>query len=83
MTVEDRVKRVIGNHFDLDPEMIKVTSELEVLGADSLDLIELLMALEEEFRIELPDNDEICHIATVKDVVRMVKDHLSHQGVTA
>jgi len=54
----DRVKKVVAEQLDRDPE--EVTSEasfVEDLGADSLDQVELIMALEEEFDIEIPDED--------------------------
>jgi acyl carrier protein len=54
----DRVKKVVAEQLQVDPEQI--TSEasfIEDLGADSLDVVELVMALEEEFDIEIPDED--------------------------
>ena len=58
MSTFDRVKKVVAEQLDRDPE--EVTSEasfVEDLGADSLDQVELIMALEEEFDIEIPDED--------------------------
>jgi acyl carrier protein len=54
----DRVKKVVAEQLQVDPEQI--TSEasfIEDLGADSLDVVELVMALEEEFDLEIPDED--------------------------
>ncbi len=58
MSTFDRVKKVVAEQLDRDPE--EVTPEasfVEDLGADSLDQVELIMALEEEFDIEIPDED--------------------------
>lgn len=58
MTVEQRVKTVISEHLDVEISKIKSESHLvDDLDADSLDLVEILMALEEEFGIEVPDED--------------------------
>jgi acyl carrier protein len=57
-TIEKRVKEIIVENLGLDPD--KVTNEssfVEDLGADSLDTVELVMAFEEEFGIEIPDDD--------------------------
>jgi len=57
-TIEKRVKEIIVENLGLDPD--KVTNEssfVEDLGADSLDTVELVMAFEEEFGIEIPDED--------------------------
>lgn len=58
MATFDRVKKVVAEQLQVDPEQI--TSEasfIEDLGADSLDVVELVMALEEEFDLEIPDED--------------------------
>jgi len=57
-TVDERVKKIIGEQLGVEED--EVTSEasfVEDLGADSLDTVELVMALEEEFGIEIPDED--------------------------
>jgi acyl carrier protein len=57
-TVDERVKKIIAEQLGVEEE--EVTSEahfVEDLGADSLDTVELVMALEEEFEIEIPDED--------------------------
>ncbi len=57
-TVEERVKKIIAEQLGVEED--EVTSEasfVEDLGADSLDTVELVMALEEEFSIEIPDED--------------------------
>jgi acyl carrier protein len=77
MSVEQRVKEIIVDQLGVDME--KITPEarfVDDLGADSLDVVELIMAFEEEFGIEIPDEDAE-KIATVKDVLDYIK---SKQG---
>jgi len=74
MNIEDRVKNIIVEQLSVDAE--SVTSEasfVEDLGADSLDIVELVMTMEEEFDLEIPDEDAE-KIKSVKDVVSYVKD---------
>ncbi len=57
-TVDDRVKKIIGEQLGVEEdEVTPEASFVEDLGADSLDTVELVMALEEEFGIEIPDED--------------------------
>jgi acyl carrier protein len=57
-TIEKRVKEMIVENLGLDPEKVTIESSfVEDLGADSLDTVELVMAFEEEFGIEIPDDD--------------------------
>ncbi len=57
-TVEERVKKIIAEQLGVEEaEVTPEASFVEVLGADSLDSVELVMALEEEFSIEIPDED--------------------------
>ncbi len=77
MSVEQRVKEIIADQLGV--EMEKITPEakfVDDLGADSLDVVELIMAFEEEFGVEIPDEDAE-KIATVKDVLDYIK---SKQG---
>ncbi|MCX6359311.1 MAG: acyl carrier protein [Armatimonadetes bacterium] len=72
MSTFDRVKKVILEHLDAKDE--QVTSEASFvadLGADSLDVVELVMGLEDEFEIEIPDEDAE-KIQTVKDAVSYI-----------
>ncbi len=58
MAVEDKVKSIIVEQLGVKPEEITpAASFIDDLGADSLDTVELIMALEEEFSIEIPDED--------------------------
>jgi acyl carrier protein len=78
-TVFDRVKKVIVEQLGVDEEEVAPTANfVDDLGADSLDLVELIMSLEEEFsdssnKIEIPDENAE-KIATVQDAVDYVKD---------
>jgi acyl carrier protein len=70
---EDKVKEIIINELGVEPE--KVTPEasfVEDLGADSLDTVELVMAFEEEFGIEIPDEDAE-GLQTVGDAIKYLK----------
>ena len=70
----DRVREIIAN--ELGVEMEKITDEasfVEVLGADSLDTVELVMAFEEEFGVEIPDEDAE-HMQTVGDAIRYLQE---------
>jgi acyl carrier protein len=71
---ESKVREIIINELGVEPE--KVTMEasfVEDLGADSLDTVELVMAFEEEFGIEIPDEDAE-KLQTVGDAVKYVKE---------
>jgi acyl carrier protein len=75
MSVEDRVKSIIVEQLGVDAEEVKPdASFVEDLGADSLDTVELIMAFEEEFGIEIPD-DEAEKIKTVKDAITYVANN--------
>ncbi|MGH9203173.1 MAG: acyl carrier protein, partial [Vicinamibacterales bacterium] len=73
----DRVKGIVVDQLGVSVE--EVTSEasfVEDLGADSLDVVELVMALEEEFGIEIPD-EQAEKIATVGEAVKYIEAHMS------
>jgi len=70
--IADRVKKIVVEHLGVEPE--KVTEEssfIEDLGADSLDTVELVMAFEDEFGVEIPE-DAADKILTVKDAIAFV-----------
>ena len=72
----ERIKEIISEQLGVSEDSIKMeTSFIDDLGADSLDLVELIMALEEEFDVEMPD-DEIENIKTVSDAVSFLKNLL-------
>ena len=74
-TIEQKVKNIIADQLGVGEEEIKPTSSfIEDLGADSLDIVELVMAMEEEFEVEIPD-DEAEKIKTVQDAVSFISAH--------
>jgi acyl carrier protein len=75
MSLEDKVKKIIADTLSKGETEIRLESSLtEDLGADSLEIVELAMAMEEEFNIEIPDED-IEKIATVKDIIDYIDEH--------
>jgi len=73
MALIDEVKEVVVEQLNVNPDEVKEDSKfVEDLGADSLDVVELVMALEEKFDIEIPDSDAES-IATVGDAVKYVE----------
>ncbi len=72
--VPAKVKEVIVEQLGVDPERVKPeASFIDDLGADSLDIVELVMAMEEEFGIEIPDEDAE-KLKSVQDVAAYLKD---------
>lgn len=75
-TVERRVIEIIVEQLGVSEEEVTLeASFIEDLGADSLDLVELIMAMEEEFGIEISDEDAE-KIQTVQDVVNYINEHI-------
>lgn len=75
MAIEEKVKQIIVDQLGVNAE--EVTDEasfIDDLGADSLDTVELVMALEEEFDIEIPDEDAE-KITKVKEAIDYIKKH--------
>lgn len=71
----EKVKDVIVDQLGVEDDSIKLdTSFIDDLGADSLDIVELIMALEEEFDMQIPDG-EAEKISTVNDVVEYIKNN--------
>jgi acyl carrier protein len=74
-TIEQKVKNIIADQLGVGEDEIKITSSfVEDLGADSLDIVELVMAMEEEFEVEIPD-EEAENIKTVQDAVNYITTH--------
>jgi len=74
MALFDDVKEVVVEQLNVSPSEVKEESKfVEDLGADSLDVVELVMALEEKFDIEIPDEDAE-KIATVTDAIKFIEN---------
>ena len=75
MEIEAKVKEIIVQQLGVDADKVTLeASFVDDLGADSLDVVELVMAFEEEFGVEIPD-EAAEKIATVKDAVEYLKEH--------
>lgn len=73
--IEAKVKSIIADQLGVGEDEIKPESSfIEDLGADSLDIVELVMAMEEEFEVEIPD-EEAENIKTVGDAINYVNTH--------
>ena len=76
MSVVDKVKKIIAEKLSVDlDEVVPEASFVDDLGADSLDLVELIMSMEEEFDIEISDEDAE-KLVTVKDAIDYTKAQL-------
>ncbi len=74
MALDDKIKKIIEEQLGVEGERIKEeASFIDDLGADSLDIVELVMAMEEEYDIEIPDEDAE-KLKTVGDVVSYLAD---------
>jgi len=75
MSLKDKVFKVIAEKLDVDPEeIVPGASFVDDLGADSLDLVELIMTMEETFDIDIDDKDAE-QLKTVKDVLDYLEKH--------
>ncbi|HEB30669.1 MAG TPA: acyl carrier protein [Spirochaetes bacterium] len=75
MDIYEKVKEIIVERLSVDEkDVINEASFIDDLGADSLDTVELVMALEEEFGLEIPD-EEAEKIASVGDAVKYIESH--------
>jgi acyl carrier protein len=75
--IQETVRKIVAEQLGVDMEkVVPEASFIEDLGADSLDTVELVMALEEEFNQEIPDEDAE-KIRTVKDAVEYIQSRLS------
>ena len=75
--VADRVKKIVVDHLGVDEANVTADASFNDLGADSLDTVELVMAFEEAFNVEIPE-DAAEKIATVKDAI----EYIEKQGKT-
>ena len=75
--IADRLKKIVVEHLGVEPEKVTDNANfIDDLGADSLDTVELVMAFEEEFGVEIPD-DAAEKIVTVKDAITYIQEHAS------
>ncbi|ADO73384.1 acyl carrier protein [Stigmatella aurantiaca] len=73
--IEAKIKSIIADQLGVGEDEIKPESQfIEDLGADSLDIVELVMAMEEEFEVEIPD-EEAENIKTVGDAINYINTH--------
>lgn len=78
-SIEERVRRIVAEQLGVKEEEIKSESSfIDDLGADSLDTVELVMALEEEFGTEIPDDDAE-KIATLQAAVEYIESNLKEE----
>ena len=75
--IPERVKKIVTEHLGVESHaVVDNASFIDDLGADSLDTVELVMAFEEEFSVEIPD-DAAEKITTVKDAIKFIEDQSS------
>ena len=75
--VLEKVKAILSEQFDVEEDSITAdTSSAGDLGADSLDVVDLLMSIEDEFEIEIPD-EEIDNIKTVGELVKYIESNVN------
>lgn len=73
--VFEKVRTILSNQFDVEEDTITLTTNIaDDLSADSLDAVDMLMSLEDEFDVEIPD-EEIESIRTVGDIVSYIEEH--------
>ena len=73
--VLEKVKAILSEQFDAEEDTITPETNIaDDLGADSLDVVDLLMSIEDEFEIEIPD-EEVENLKTVGELVKYIEDH--------
>ena len=72
----EKIAALLAEQFSVDVDSITMDTSFEDLGADSLDIVELSMALEEEFGVEEMEEDDLSGISTVSDLVRYLTGKL-------
>jgi len=72
----DKVARLLAEQFELEPSQISEDTTFEELGADSVDIVDLSMAMEEEFGIEEMGEEDLESISSVGDLVNYLKEKL-------
>ncbi|MBN1656345.1 MAG: acyl carrier protein [Deltaproteobacteria bacterium] len=80
MNIADSVKEIVSKQLDIDVAQIRGESQfIEDLGADSLAVVELVLAFEEEYDIDIPDEDTE-RIRTVDDAIKYIEEKLAKKG---
>lgn len=80
-TIEERVKKIVVEHLGVkEDEISNNASFVEDLGADSLDTVELVMALEEEFETEIPD-EKAEKITTIQEAIDYIEENINREDV--
>ena len=75
MSTFERVQKIICEQLEIDSHLVTEDASISGdLGADSLDLVDLSMSIEEEFNLEVPD-DVLDHIRTVGDIIKFIDDN--------
>ncbi len=74
MAVFDKVKAIVVDQLGADEEDVTLNTSFQELNADSLDIVELIMALEEEFNLDIPD-EEAEKIRTIGDAVNYIQEN--------
>ncbi|MBI2711416.1 MAG: acyl carrier protein [Bdellovibrio sp.] len=78
VSVEDKVKNIICDQLAVESEKVVLTASfIDDLGADSLDIVELVMTMEEEFDLDIPDEDAE-KMKTVGDVIKYISSKSTH-----
>ncbi len=75
MSIEDRVRKVVSEQLDVSGEIDNNASFIDDLGADSLDIVEMIMTIEDDFDIEIPDEDAE-KIVLVQDAITYITDKM-------
>lgn len=73
--IAERVKNIVAERLNVNPEEITLETTFEDLGADSLDVMDLIMELEQEFDIEIPDEDTE-KIRTIEDTINYIQSRI-------
>ena len=76
MDLSEKIKSILSEHLSVDSADLADNTSFDDLNADSLDVVEIIMALEEEFDIEIPDEDAE-KIRTVGDVTEYIKERIA------
>ncbi len=73
--IYERLKEIIIDQLDVDESEVTLSADIQSdLGADSLDVVDLIMSLEDEFEMEIPD-EAVENIKTVEDIIRYIEDN--------